>query len=114
MEIVFGILGSVLLFMMVFTNHDVTWLNENIIFVNPLLIAMAVFSFLAAGRSKRAEEWGKLVSLCHMLFLVLTVLLAVLKVIAPRVFLQQNWNIIIPMALFYFPNAFASRLDRTE
>ncbi|MBR4426976.1 MAG: hypothetical protein IKS77_04680, partial [Spirochaetales bacterium] len=113
-EIVFGILGSVLLFMMVFTNHDVTWLNENIIFVNPLLIAMAVFSFLAAGRSNRAEEWGKLAALCHMLFLVLTVLLAVLKVIAPGVFLQQNWNIIIPMALFYLPNAFASRLDRTK
>ena len=113
-EIIFGILGSVLLFMMVFTNHDVTWLNENIIFVNPLLIAMAVFSFLAAGRSKKAREWGKLAALCHMLFLTLIVLLAVLKVIAPKVFLQQNWNIIIPAALFYLPNAFAFRLDRTN
>ena len=57
-EIVFGILGSVLLFMMLFTNHDVTWMNENIIFINPLQIAMAVFSLLAAGRSKKAQEWG--------------------------------------------------------
>ena len=113
-DFVFGILGSVLFFMMIFTNHDVTWMNENIIFVNPLLIAIAVFSFLAAGRTKNAEEWGKLAALCHMLFLTLIVLLAVLKVIAPKVFLQQNWNIIIPAALFYLPNAFAFRLDRTN
>lgn len=113
-EIIFGILGAVLLFMMVFTNHDVTWMNENIIFVNPLLIAMAVFSFLAAGRSKKEEEWGKLAALCHMLFVALIVLLAVLKAIAPKVFLQQNWNIIIPMLLFYLPNAFSFRLDRTN
>ena len=113
-EIVFGLLGSVLLFMMLFTNHDVTWMNENIIFVNPLLIAMAVFSFLAAVRSKNAEEWGKLAALCHFLFLTLIVLLTVLKVIAPKVFTQQNWNIIIPMALFYLPNAFSFKLDRTN
>ena len=113
-DIVFGILGSVLLFMMLFTNHDVTWMNENIIFVNPLLIAMAVFSFLAAGRSKNAQEWGKLAALCHMLFVALIVLLAVLKAIAPKVFLQQNWNIIIPILLFYLPNAFSFRLDRTN
>ena len=113
-DLVFGILGSVLFFMMIFTNHDVTWMNENIIFVNPLLIAIAVFSFLAAGRAKNSEEWGKLAALCHMLLLTLIVLLAVLKVIAPKVFLQQNWNIIIPAALFYLPNAFAFKLDRTN
>ena len=111
-EIVFGILGSVLIFMMLFTNHDVTWFNENSIFVNPLLFAMAVFSFLALGCKKNAEEWGKLASLCHALLVTLMILLVILKIIAHRVFLQQNWNIIITMVLFYLPNAFAFKLDQ--
>lgn len=110
--IVFGILGSVLLFMMLFTNHDVTWFNENIIFVNPVLIAIAVFCFMASGRKKSAAEWGKMVSLCDILLIFLMLLLVLMKIIAPRTFLQQNWNIIITMALFYLPNAFAFRLDR--
>jgi hypothetical protein len=35
----FGIVGSVLLFMTFFTNHDYTYHNINIIYINPLLLA---------------------------------------------------------------------------
>ncbi|MDR2097262.1 MAG: DUF4105 domain-containing protein [Spirochaetaceae bacterium] len=35
----FGAAGTVLFFMTFFTNHDYTWHNINIIFVNPLLLA---------------------------------------------------------------------------
>lgn len=104
-EIVFGILGGVLLFMMLFTNHDVTWFNENIIFVNPVLIAVAVFSFLAAGKKKTSERWVRISCACHFLLLALILLLCVLKVVVRRVFIQENWNIIITMAFFYLPNA---------
>ena len=114
LEIVFGILGSVLLFMMVFTNHDVTWFNENIIFVNPGLIAVAVFSFLASSRKKTAEEWGRLSCACQFLLLALIILLCLLKLAAHRVFIQANWNIIITMALFYLPNAFRLILTRRD
>ena len=108
MEIIFGILGCVLLFMMTFTNHDVTWFNENIIFVNPALIAVAVFSFLAAGKKKTAAWWERISSECHFLLLALIMLLCVLKVAIHKVFIQANWNIIITMALFYLPNAISS------
>ena len=106
MEIIFGILGTVLFFMMTFTNHDVTWFNENIIFINPLLIALAVFSFMACG--KKADKWGRVVSISHKMLFGLILLLVILKLIARNIFFQQNWNIIITMALFYLPGCFAS------
>ena len=106
MEIIFGILGTVLFFMMTFTNHDVTWFNENIIFINPLLIVLAVFSFMACG--KKTDKWGRVVSISHKILFGLILLLAILKLIAGNIFFQQNWNIIITMALFYLPGCFAS------
>jgi hypothetical protein len=35
----FGAMGLLLFFMTFFTNHDYTWYNINVIFVNPLLLA---------------------------------------------------------------------------
>ena len=66
----------------------------------------------ATGRRKSAAEWGKMVSLCDILLIFLMLLLVLMKIVAPRTFLQQNWNIIITMVLFYLPNAFAFKLDR--
>ena len=109
-DVILGILGLVLLFMMLFTNHDVTWFNENIIFVNPLLIAVAVFSFLASSRKKTADEWGRLSCACHFLLLALIALLVILKLVLHKVFIQQNWNIIITLAIFYLHEAFAPGL----
>ncbi|GAB6390948.1 MAG: DUF4105 domain-containing protein [Treponematales bacterium] len=56
----FGVAGSLLLFMMTLTNHDYTYHNSNILFVNPLLLAAVplglVFAFTksAARRGKAA------------------------------------------------------------
>ncbi|MBR6084529.1 MAG: DUF4105 domain-containing protein [Spirochaetales bacterium] len=109
-EIIFGILGTVLFFMMTFTNHDVTWFNENIIFINPLLIVLAVFSFMACG--KKADKWGRVVSISHKMLFGLILLLVILKLIAGNIFFQQNWNIIITMALFYLPGILGSILTK--
>ena len=49
-DIVFGLVGCVLFFMMFFTNHDVTWFNENILFLNPLLLATGFLSIIAASK----------------------------------------------------------------
>jgi ABC-type Mn2+/Zn2+ transport system permease subunit len=43
---IFGISGLVLFFMTFFTNHDYTYHNINILFMNPLLIAAGVFGIL--------------------------------------------------------------------
>ncbi|MBQ7508280.1 MAG: DUF4105 domain-containing protein [Spirochaetales bacterium] len=97
-EIVFGILGSLLLFMMFFTNHDVTWFNENLIFVNPLLFVMAVFA-LCGRKSERASVMSS------RLAVAVIGVLAVLKIILPGMFVQANWPVIIPMFMFHIPGA---------
>lgn len=92
----FGLLGTLLLFMMFFTNHDVTWFNENLIFVNPLLIVLAVFCFMRSSKTRL---------LCRI-ELSIIVILSVLKLIVPAVFIQSNWPVIIVMALIVLPGCF--------
>ena len=94
-EIVFGLLGTLLLFMMVFTNHDVTWMNDNILFVNPVLFVLAVHSF-------RRSPWARCLS---RIILCVIGLLVVLKIVLPGVFVQANWPVIIPVAMFLIPGA---------
>lgn len=95
-DIIFAIMGSVLLFMMLFTNHDVTWFNENIIFVNPLLFVLAVFSFM---RSRKVKVFSRII-------VAVIAILCILKLILPSVFIQANWPVIIVMVLFHLPGCF--------
>ncbi len=108
-DLVLGIFGSVLMFMMFFTNHNVTWCNENLLFVNPLLFAMAIKSLgikaSSSDKAKRLSVWYKGL-LCVMAMLV------VLKVALPGVFLQDNWTVIIAMAPYYAVNAFLLGRER--
>ncbi len=103
-DILFGILGSVLLFMMCFTNHDVTWMNENILFVNPLLIVLGIFSFIP-------KRWFRNVSLiCYRILCGIILALALLKLVLHGVFDQANWNVMLTMLLVYLPNCFPSKV----
>lgn len=85
--LILGLISSLLLFMCVFSNHDVTWFNENLIFVNPILLVSAVMNLVFA--SKRSMP-------CHVLdkmdcfMLILSGLLIALKLILPRSFYQSN------------------------
>lgn len=97
-DCVFALIGSVLLFMMVFTNHDVTWMNENILFVNPLLFLGAVLAFVGSKAGSRAREG--FVRFNGVMLLVMCVL-CMLKCVAPSVFVQCNWDIIITMFIWY-------------
>jgi hypothetical protein len=106
--LVFGILGSILLFMMLFTNHDVTWYNENILFVNPLLLVLAVLSLF------RKERIAHFTRTCFSVLFGLVLVLVILKLLLPGLFFQQNWPVIITMALFYLPNAFNPRRKTRE
>ena len=95
--VIFGILGTLLFFMMFFTNHDVTWFNENLLFVNPLLIVLAVFFFIRSPK----------VRLFCRIELSIIILLSLLKLILPAVFLQSNWPVIIVMAMVVLPGCFS-------
>ena len=102
---VLGLVGTLLLFMMVFTTHDVTWNNENIIFINPLLLVVAFMSVRPAGHRTGLKRLY-LTLLCAVLVLI------VLKVVLPGVFNQDNWSIILPFVPVAAVNYCLVRSDR--
>ena len=55
----FGLAGSMLFFMTFFTNHDYTYQNINILFVNPLLLAALPFAvfYCKATAQKARRRW---------------------------------------------------------
>jgi hypothetical protein len=54
--LVFGLVGTVAVFMAFFTNHDYSWNNINIVFVNPLLLAAVPLGCIAAFTKKKRRR----------------------------------------------------------
>lgn len=92
LNIVLVAMSLVLLFMMLFTNHTYTYYNENIVFINPLLL-FGVFSIFAALFKGRfvSHSFKKF----NRIFTGLILALLVLKGIFPSVFLQDNLAFIL-------------------
>ncbi len=89
-HLVFGLLGALLLFMMVFTTHDVTWGNENVFVYSPLLLVVAILSLNTVRHRKT------LLRLWTVEGFVLA-LLIVLKLVFANLLYQQNWAQILPL-----------------
>ncbi len=82
-----GLVGSVLFFVMFFTEHDVTFGNENLFLAHPLSLGIAVLAIFLA--SEKNWAWRGLKYLWS-LQLVGALLLIVLKIILPS-FDQDNF-----------------------
>lgn len=113
-SILFAMAGSVLLFMSFFTNHNVTWYNENLLFVNPLLLVVSVLSFMACPTRRRMKKGvvdarRRLLGSCYFIFLSVIAVLIVLKLVLPGIFLQQNQDIILTMVIYYGCNLISNR-----
>ena len=98
----FGIVGSALLFMNIFTNHDYTYHNSNIFFVNPLFFALIPLGFIFAfGKDKKKYfVAGRLIRL-FWTYVLLGGLLTMAIKFSPA-FYQQNQTdqaLILPLAL---------------
>ena len=94
-----GILGSILLFMMTFSDMDMTWFNENIALVNPLLFIGMGSAFISAFAKKKK---GKLAKITFVWMFVLGIALVVAKGLLPTVFVQDNLKVIlllVPLSL---------------
>jgi uncharacterized membrane protein SirB2 len=99
-NLLFGLMGTLLMFMMFFTNHNVTWYNENLLFVNPVLIVLAILSL------RKSSE--KTLSIMYRILLAIMAILVALKIVLPNVFLQDNWSAIVMLAPFYAVKALKS------
>jgi Na+/proline symporter len=98
----FGLAGTVLFFMTFFTNHDYTWHNSNVLFINPLLFAAIPLGIrYAAARdpAKRLRRGRFLAYLWTYVFIAGLVTMAI-KVLP--FFYQQNQvtqALVLPFAL---------------
>jgi len=97
--IFFGFLGTALLLMMIFTNQDVTFNNENVLLVSPVLLWAGILGILiAAGKVK----FIRLQKLLLIIQVISGVILIFLKGIAGGIFDQQNWltiSLLVPSLL---------------
>lgn len=94
-----GVLGSLLLFMMLGSDMDMTWFNENILIVNPLLF-LGMFSAFAYSFSKKRQ--GIRARSSFALLSLLIVVLVIAKGLAPSFLVQDNLKVILllfPIAL---------------
>jgi hypothetical protein len=98
----FGAVGFLLFFMMFFTNHDYTFHNANIIYVNPLLLAAVPAGIVyAATKSSRKRRSAALVLKSVWTYVLLGGILTMLVKLFPG-FHQQNQvtqALVLPFAL---------------
>ena len=100
------VMSSVLLFMMVFTNHDVTYMNENILFLNPLIILFAFDAFRGKDFKRRKTY--------SLFFSAVIAVLLLLKGFMPTVFIQDNMSAIAVTLLIYLGNITAYYVEREK
>jgi hypothetical protein len=98
----FGIAGLVLFFMTFFTNHDYTYHNANVIFVNPLLLTAVPCGLLYAFcKDKKKRFVSEIVLRCLWTYVFLGGILTMVIKLFPN-FYQQNQvtqALVLPFAL---------------
>ncbi len=112
----FGVMGSVLFFMTFFTDHDYTFHNANVIFVNPLWFTVfAAGLALAFAKSEKKRFTAALILRVFWTYVLLGGLLTMAIKLSPT-FFQQNQPtqaLIIPFAfVLSFAGEWLRRLAR--
>jgi hypothetical protein len=100
----FGLIGLLLYFMNLFTNHDYTYQNINMIFCTPLLLVAAPVGICYAitKNQKKLQIYGELLRLIWLLS-VLGIIISMLLKILPA-FYQDNLTdqmLMLPIALTF-------------
>jgi len=99
-----GLPGGVLAFMSLFTDHAVTYWNENLFLANPLTLAAAPLGILLASGVRRA---GQITSWLWVVHLGVSLLYLPLKLLPG--FVQSNWQIVALLLPIYVGLAIAGR-----
>jgi hypothetical protein len=110
----FGVAGSLLFFMSLFTDHDYTWGNLNLLFVNPLWFALIPLTIL---HKKKAAQYATGIFWALITLLLLSALIA-------RRFTGQDMEatvlLVLPFTLAFllsqdlFRSKFASIIKRRD
>jgi len=109
-----GVLGSILLFMMTFSDMDMTWFNENIVLVNPLLFIGMGSAFVSAFTKKTSRK-GVLAKRTFQAMFVVGIALVVAKGLLPNLLMQDNLKVILLLLPLSLSGAtFYGRSNRKE
>ena len=99
-----AILGSLLLFMMLFSDMDMTYSNINIAVINPLLFIPALLLLFDRRRG----------SIIMTSFSVLTIILIAGRVAMPSLFIQDNLSTLVVLLPLYLSGATLQRRGNRE
>ncbi len=91
-----GLTGTLLLYMSLFTDHVVTYWNENLILTNPITLAFIPLGILVTSKRPKGVRVLAAIASFHTAALVVLVLL---KLLFPETFVQGNF----PVLLFFSP-----------
>lgn len=94
--LLFGVVGTALFFFSLFTDHAVTYFNENLFLANPITLLLFPFGVAAAAGSRKSLEIVRWIWVLHGF---LTILLLFLKIFP--LFSQQNWMTLSLVAPLY-------------
>ncbi len=98
--LLFGIPGIILFFTMFFTNHEVTFHNENILLAHPLTLLIALFAIFLSWQKVSAF---KILRGLWFLQIFGALLLIALKIVLPSIFDQDNLLVfvfVLPVTVF--------------
>ncbi|MFA5468973.1 MAG: DUF4105 domain-containing protein [Sphaerochaetaceae bacterium] len=98
----FGLLSLLLIFMVTISNHDVTYWNENLLFVTPWLLVMA-FQALRYTFSKKYSL--KRFRKGNLFFTFSLVAVIGAKLLFSGFFIQQNWQVIFTFLPLFVANS---------
>ena len=112
----FGIAGSMLLFMSFFTDHDYTYHNSNIFFVNPLFLALIPLGLLFAF-SKNEKKYFVVTRLIRAFwaYVILGGLLAMAIKLFPAFYQQNQVDLALVMPIAFslvFINIMLGKMKR--
>ncbi|MFP3040439.1 DUF4105 domain-containing protein [Treponema primitia] len=99
--LIFGISGTIAFFMSFFTNHDYTYHNMNLLFINPLLLAAVPLGLLYAFPRDifRGRFWGFLLKALWSYVVIAAIFSMVLRIL-PRFWQQSQVSLalVLPFA----------------
>ena len=99
----FGVLSSVLLFLMLFTIHNVTKGNINYLIISPLCLISSLLHFASLSKKRK----NKAILINSGVMLALSLIILALRLIIPS-FIQDSYAVFIPAIMLYASEVFVS------
>ncbi len=94
---VLGVMSLALLFLMCSSIHDVTYFNENILILNPILLALSILHLVALGKKEKRKGIAKL----SFILLVFSLGILAIKIVLIDYMIEENLEYYILAIILY-------------